>query len=270
MQNRSAPMPSFRVILVEPKHEGNVGAVARAMKNFGLEDLILVEPPMLGNEARGRAMHAWDLVERARIVETFEEATRGCDFVVGTSARIPADEKNHLRNPIAARDLPSRLAPMGGTVGLAFGREDFGLLNDELERCDLLVTIPTSDAYKSLNLSHATAVVLYELYTQARPEAVKILTPMSGEMKETFQRTMDRLIDELGLPEHKVRNTKRVYRKVLGRAVPGAWEYFVLMGVLTGSLRRMGIDVDPAQELAEFEIPEHLEEEIRSLLEGGT
>lgn len=260
-------MATYRVILVEPKSEGNVGAVARVMKNFGVEELVLVRPPRLGNEAKGRAMHAWDLVEAARHAPDFDDAIGGCDFLVGTSARIPLDERSHLRNPISARDLPSRLASMSGTVGLLLGREDFGLFNEELEACDVLVTIPTTDQYKSLNLSHAAAVLLYELYAHERAGDVKRLTPMSEEMKLTFQRAMDRLIEHLALPQHKARNAKRVYRKVFGRAVPSAWEYFVLMGILSGALRSFGVEFESGRYEPHFELPEDLEEELRSMFE---
>lgn len=262
-------MPAYRVILVDPKHQGNVGSVARVLMNFDRSDLVLVRPPTLADEAKGRAMHAWDIVEKARSFESFDEAIEGCDFVVGTSARIPADEKSHLRNPIDARDLPGRLSGMSGTVGLVFGREDFGLLNEELELCDLLVTIPTTRRYRSLNLSHAVAVILYEIYAQTRTEPVKVLRPMSEEMKLMFQETMDLLVDQLGLPEHKVRNTKRVYRKVLGRAVPSAWEYFVLMGVLSGTLAKLGVPLGSRSRPADFDLPPDLETEIASLAELG-
>jgi tRNA/rRNA methyltransferase len=259
-------VPAFRVVLVEPKSEGNVGSVARAMKNFGLEDLVLVRPPRLADEAKGRAMHAWDVVESARHVDSFDEAVQGTDFIIGTSARIPASEKAHVRNPVEARDLPRRLAQTSGTVALCFGREDFGLFNEELERCDLLVTIPTSDRYKSLNLSHAVAVVLYELYVHAHPEPFKVIRPMSEEMKRAFYGSMDLLIDQLGLPEHKVRNTKIVYRRLFGRAVPSAWEFFVFMGIVSHVLKKYGIDLENHHFGEDFDLPTDVEDEIQALL----
>lgn len=260
------PVPHYRVVLVEPKSQGNVGSVARAMKNFGLADLVLVRPPPLGDEARGRAMHAWDVVEGARHVASFEEAIQGVDFVVGTSARIPASEKSHVRNPVEARDLAGRLAERSGTVALCFGREDFGLFNEELEKCDLLVTIPTSDDYRSLNLSHAVAVVLYELYLQRLSGPVKHVSPMSEEMKLALYGAMDLLIDQLDLPEHKVRNTRIVYRRLFGRAVPSAWEFFVFMGIVSNVLKKYGIDLDNHSFGKDFELPEDVEAELQALL----
>lgn len=261
-------MAQYRVILVGPKSQGNVGAVARVLANFDVAELVLVNPPPLGDEAMGRAMHAWDVIESARRVATFAEAIRGCDFVVGASGRIPLSEKSHVRNPIEIRDLPARLESMGGVVGLCFGREDFGLLNEELELCDLVVTIPTSARYKSLNVSHAVAVVLYELYLPRRPGPVKVLTPMSEEMKLTFQETFDALVDQLGLPEHKVRHTKTVYRKLLGRAVPSAWEYYVLMGVLAKILRKYGVEVESGRGAVDFDLPPELQNDLEAILAG--
>lgn len=248
-------MVRYRVVLVGPKSEGNVGAVARSMANFGADELVLVTPPPLGDEAKERAMHAWDIVQNARHVGSFLEAIEGADYVVATSARIPPNEKNHHRNPVDLRELSSKIAPTEGVVALCFGREDFGLFNDEVEHCDVLVTIPTAPGYKSLNLSHAVSIVLYELFVYAHPDPTKPLTPMSGLMRKTFQETMDLLIDQLRLPSHKNRNTKQVYRKLFGRAVPSAWEYFVLMGVLSKILKKFGHDIESARWDVEFALP---------------
>jgi tRNA/rRNA methyltransferase len=261
------PVPSYRVILVGPKSQGNVGAVGRLMRNFAVEDLVVMGGPDLGDEAKERAMHAWDLVQRARRVDTFEQAIAGCDYVVGTSAKIPRSEKAHLRNPVAARELPARLADASGTVGLCFGREDFGLFNEELEKCDLLVTIPTSARYPSLNLSHAVGLVLYELYAYRHPGPIKLVRPMSETMRDKFFQTFDRLVDTLGLPEHKVYGTKIVARRVFGRAVLSAWEYFVFMGVLSRVLRQYGVEIESGRLEQAFEVPAGAEADFQSFLE---
>lgn len=260
-------MVQFRVVLVGPKSEGNVGAVARVLRNFDVAELVLVDPPPLGDEAKERAIHAWDLVQGARRAASFTDAIRGSDYVVATSARIPPNPKAHVRNPVPVRDLPARLAPMEGTVALCFGREDFGLFNEELEHCDLLVTIPTSQRYKSLNLSHAVAVVLYELFAHEHPGPIKPLTPMSEEMRRTFHHAFDLLIDQLGLPAHKLKSTKQVYRKLFGRAVPSAWEYFVMMGVLSRTLRKYGIEIESGGWDPEFDVSPQFEQEFESLLD---
>ncbi|MBI2077799.1 MAG: RNA methyltransferase [Euryarchaeota archaeon] len=260
-------MPSFRIVLVEPKYEGNVGSVARVMMNFGQSELVLVNPPPLKNEAQARAMHAWGIVENALRVETVAAAIEGCDYVVGTSARIPGPEKTYLRNPIDARDFPPRIAPMNGRVALLFGREDFGLFNEELELCDLLLTIPTSDAYRSLNLAQAIGVVLYEIYVQLAEKPVRELTPMSEEMRRHFQGMFDRLIEAMRMPEHQERNAKTAYRKLFGRAVPSAWEYFVLMGILRRTLVELGVKLPEGRKVPEFDVPPDVSKEFLAMLD---
>ena len=260
-------MPSFRVILVEPKFEGNVGSVARVMMNFGQHELVLVNPPPLKNEAQARAMHAWSLVENAVHVATVADAIRGCDYVVGTSARIPGPEKTYLRNPIDARDFPPRVAGMNGRVALLFGREDFGLFNEELELCDLLLTIPSSPEYRSLNLSQAIGIVLYEIYVQLAEKPVRELTPMSEEMRLHFQGMFDKLIEAMRMPEHQERNSKTAYRKLFGRAVPSAWEYFVMMGILRRTLVELGVKLPEGRKLREFDVPPEVSDEFLAMLD---
>lgn len=259
-------MPSFRIVLVEPKSQGNVGSVARVMKNFGQTELAIVGGPELGDEARGRALHAWDVASGARRFATLAEAIGDCDYVVGTTARVPDPESTYLRNPIEARDLPARLADADGRVAILFGREDFGLFNTELEFCDLLVTIPTSDAYRSLNLAQAVAIVAYELFVQASVAPVKQPRQMDGEMRRHFQATMDRLIDAMQMPEHQTKNTKTAYRKLFGRAMPSAWEYFVMMGIFRRCLEQFGIKVEGGTWDPEFEVPPDVADALDEVL----
>src|SRR6266571_432798 len=157
-------MPSIRIVLVEPKNEGNVGAIARVMKNFGVEDLVLVRPCPLGAEARQRAMHGVDVLGSARTVPDIEEATADVDLLVATSGVETSNEKRFARISIPPRDLAARTSAMKGRVGILFGREDFGLRDEDIRACDLLVTIPASKSYPILNVSHAAAILLYELH----------------------------------------------------------------------------------------------------------
>ncbi|MFP4545734.1 MAG: RNA methyltransferase, partial [Methanomassiliicoccales archaeon] len=156
-------MPRIRVVLVGPKIEGNVGAVARVMGNFGFQELYLVDPCPMGDEARRRAKHAGEVLENAAVVDSLEEAVTGASLVVGTTGIASPGEKHFIRIPITPRSLAERLEDHPGSVVLLFGREDLGLSQEELGRCDLLVHIPAGREYPVLNLSHAVAIVLYEL-----------------------------------------------------------------------------------------------------------
>jgi tRNA/rRNA methyltransferase len=230
-------MPRVRVILVEPKSEGNVGAVARAMRNFGARDLVLVKPCPLGDEAYKRAMHGVEILQAAKKADSLDSATRGADLVVGTSGIDTRSEKRFARISIAPRELATRVAPMQGTVAVAFGREDFGLFETELARCDLLVTIPAAADYPILNLSHAATIVLYELFaaragTRSRREA-------SGLEKEKLHEALAALLDATDYPMHKRARTKVMFRRLVGRAVPSAWEFHALMGVFQRATKRI-------------------------------
>ena len=230
-------MPRVRVILVEPKSEGNVGAVARAMRNFGARDLVLVKPCPLGDEAYKRAMHGVEILQAAKKADSLDSATRGADLVVGTSGIDTRSEKRFARISVAPRELATRVAPMQGTVAVAFGREDFGLFETELARCDLLVTIPAAADYPILNLSHAATIVLYELFTaragtRSRREA-------SGLEKEKLHEALAALLDATDYPMHKRARTKVMFRRLVGRAVPSAWEFHALMGVFQRATKRI-------------------------------
>lgn len=230
-------MPAIRVVLVEPKNEGNVGAVARAMKNFGTRELVLVNPCPLGDEARRRAMHGVSVLEASLTAEDFESAVGGADLVVGTSGIDTVSEKRFARIAVTPRDLAERIAPMDGIVTLVFGREDFGLNDEELLQCDLLVTIPASEEYPILNLSHAATILLYELFaakapTRARREA-------SGLEKEKLHEAFASLLEVTDYPAHKRTRTKVMFRRLMGRAVPSKWEFHALMGVLQRATKRI-------------------------------
>lgn len=230
-------MPRVRVILVEPKNEGNIGAVARSMRNFGATDLVLVNPGPIGEEARKRAMHGVAILEAAKTVASFEAAVKGADLLVGTSGIDTRSEKRFSRISVTPKDLAVRAAPMKGTLALAFGREDYGLFEVELSRCDLLVKVPAAEEYPILNLSHAATLVLYELFeargpTRSRREA-------SGFEKEKLHEAFASLLEATNYPDYKRARTRIMFRRLLGRAVPSKWEFHALMGVLQRATKRI-------------------------------
>jgi tRNA/rRNA methyltransferase len=161
-----APLDNIRVVLVEPQHAGNIGAVARAMKNMALNRLVLVNPvDHLVLEARMMAMHALDILQQAQVVHTLRQGIADLGYVVGTTRRLgKSRQAQHTSRSIAP--LLLELAA-SNPVGLVFGREDSGLSNDELARCHELVTIPAHPTFGSLNLAQAVLLVCYELYVSA-------------------------------------------------------------------------------------------------------
>jgi tRNA (cytidine32/uridine32-2'-O)-methyltransferase len=155
-------LDNIRIVLVNTTHPGNIGGVARAMKNMGLTRLYLVAPEKFPDEqAVWRAAAAGDLLDSAVITATLEEAIGDCQFVVGTSAR----ERRIPWPLLDPRQCAARIGAVCGReqVAIMFGREDRGLTNEELQLCNLHLHIPTSDAYSSLNLAMAAQIVCYEL-----------------------------------------------------------------------------------------------------------
>ena len=220
-----------RVILVEPKNEENIGAVARVTKNFGFSDLYLVNPADIGKKAFSVASHADDLLSACTIVGTVDDAIENTALVAGTTSQPGVSVTRHLRMPFfSPHELKNKIEGKSGILSLLFGREDQGLLNDELMRCDFVVCIPTSSSYPVMNLSHAVAVVLYELRdVGGAPGALSLATVEDKERLFTHLRTF---LDEIEYREHKREKTMLMLRRILGRAELTQREVRTLRGVL--------------------------------------
>jgi tRNA/rRNA methyltransferase len=230
-------MVSYRVVLVEPQNDGNVGAVARSMGNFGFKELCMVSPCPLTEEAFKRAKHAGDILREATIVDTFEKAIEGCYLIVGTSGIITKGDGHFVRIPITPGEFAEKSVEIDEKVALVFGREDLGLNQEQLHRCDLLINIPAHDEYPILNLSHALTVVLYEIYKlQGKPSNPR---PSSDEEKELMYRFFSDLLDEIDYPEFRREKTDVMFRRMMGRAVPTRWEYYTIMGVLGDAAKKI-------------------------------
>jgi TrmH family RNA methyltransferase len=220
-------MGNVRIVLVEPKFDGNVGAVARSMANFDLDELFLVSPCEIGDDAYRRAKHGSHLLKDAKTVDTLEEAIEGCFLVAGTSGIVTKGEKNYVRVPIPVAEFANRMEHYDEKVAILFGREDIGLLQDELARCDLLITVPASDSYPVLNISHAATIVMYEMSKCVAAEP----TPADSDEKERMFAFFDGLLDAIDYPEQRRENTSIMFRRLMGRAVPTKWEYNTIIGV---------------------------------------
>ncbi|HXE50900.1 MAG TPA: RNA methyltransferase [Ramlibacter sp.] len=154
-----------RFILINTSHAGNVGAAARAMKVMGFDDLVLVAPRwpdvLARDEAIQRASAAVDVLQRARIVATLDEALEGMTYLCAT-AMTPRDFGPPTFTP---REHLGPLAGSAHSVAFLFGSERFGMNNDDVYRCHAALTIPTDPRYGSLNLAAAIQVIAYEWRT---------------------------------------------------------------------------------------------------------
>jgi TrmH family RNA methyltransferase len=222
-------MPDVRIVLVGPKFEGNVGAIARLMANFDFDDLCLVNPCEIGDDAYRRAKHGSHILEGAKTFGSLREALDGCFLVAGTSGTITKGAANYGRIPMPPEKFAESVKDYGEKIALVLGREDIGLFQEELDRCDVFVNIPSSETYPTLNLSHAAGIILYELFgtchTTPSPE------PADIREKELMFRFFEDLLDSIYYPEVRRERTALMFRKMMGRSIPTKYEYNTIMGV---------------------------------------
>ena len=193
---RVAPvLDNIRIVLVHTTHPGNIGAVARAMKNMRLRKLDLVAPKQFPHaEATARASGADDLLAQARVHEDLDAALVDCRLVVGASARTRSVEWPVLDPRRCAAELSRAAAD--GPVAVLFGRESSGLTNEELDRCRYLVQIPANPEYASLNLAMAVQILAYELM-MAGPLPASVPQARVLAAAERFEGFMEHLGDTL-------------------------------------------------------------------------
>ena len=233
-------LDNVRIVLVNTSHPGNIGGVARAMKNMGLSRLYLVEPRKFPHEeATWRAASANDLLENAVVTASLEEAIGDCQFVVGTSAR----ERRIPWPLLDPRQCAQRIADCSAKeqVAVLFGREDRGLTNDELKLCNLHLHIPTSEAYSSLNLGMAVQIVCYELRMLfvapdlPRSEDDQWDTPFAAvENMERFYTHLEQTLTDIDfLDPAAPRQLMSRLRRLYGRVRLDEMELNILRGILT-------------------------------------
>jgi TrmH family RNA methyltransferase len=228
---------SIDVVLVRPKEDGNVGAVARLARNFGADRLILVASrAQVGTVARRRAMGGLQLLRTAVRVRTFDEGVGEADYVVGTTDLSTGRSNAYLRRSVSPERLGETVRTLDGRVAIVFGPEDNGLSREELLRCDLLVHIPARREFPTLNLSHAAAIVLYAVHRARGPDdpdttPAPELVELNGSEKELFLERLGELLRRTGYPAHKRRGLILLFRRVFGRATPSEAELRMMLGL---------------------------------------
>lgn len=233
-------LDNIRIVLSRPTHPGNIGAVARAMKNMGLRRLVLLAPEAehLGLDAVARAAGAVDILTEATVCVSLDEALAGCRLVLGTSAR----ERAIAWPTLSPREAAGRLTEEAGQapVAVLFGQERAGLTNAELDRCQALVTIPSNPAFSSLNLASAVQILTYEIFLQtggARPPAPR---PEGGGVAATddelqgFYRHLEEVLLQVAFldPAHPRKLMRRLIR-LFNKARLDKNELNILRGILT-------------------------------------
>ncbi|MFN6470088.1 MAG: RNA methyltransferase [Nostoc sp. SerVER01] len=228
-------LAGLRIVLVEPAGPINLGAIARVMKNFGLHNLLLVNPQCdpLSAEALMMAVHAKEILESAVVVATLPEALHGCVRAIATTGRVRSWEIP-LENPRTA--LPWLLEEPEKPVALIFGREDRGLSNEELNYAQRFVFIPTNENYLSLNLATAVAICCYELSQSTQQPKTQTLPQSelaSLDVVETYYDQLESLLLKIGyLYPHTAASRMEKFRQLYNRAHLQTGEVAMLRGIL--------------------------------------
>ena len=223
-------MKSPIIVLVEPSHPGNIGAVARAMKTMGHLKLRLVNPKQFPHEtANIRASGAIDVLENAICYDSLQDAIADCNLVLGTSNR-PRTLNWPVYNPSEAAAKVKTAAQ----CAIVFGRESTGLLNNEINLCNGQITIPTYNKYQSLNLSHAVQIITYAMASNTLLPDKKTYEYASNQesayLKEHLIKTLPKLKHfHMPNPEHTI---NRLFC-LINRSQPSKNELNLLRGILS-------------------------------------
>ena len=220
----------MRIVLVEPQHPGNVGAVARVMANFGSEDLALVNGCEINDDGFARSKSGRPVLEKLKRFDTLEGALADCDVAIATSGIKPEGDKRWFRVPKNVKELPEIIKEREKPA-LVFGRENYGLYREELAMCEVTITIPTNPEYPILNLSHAVGIVLYEICRDDKQKSIKKRKSVSNE---EFERLVDRimnLLEETSYPKRRLNRSRTTLRRLISRGNPDEGEYENLMGI---------------------------------------
>lgn len=212
-------MTNLKIVMVRPRGSGNIGSVARAMKNFGAAELAIVGSARTESYwAKAMAVHGRDVLSVAKIYDSIRAAIADCTLIIGTTCREGL-YRAHRQSPRALAPLVAAEAQRG-KVALIFGPEDHGLSNKDLEHCQLLVDIPSHPDYRSLNVAQAAVVCLYEFYIAGLDTPVETsLERAQGESLERLYDIMRETLLKIGFldkenPDHML----LAFRRILGRA----------------------------------------------------
>jgi TrmH family RNA methyltransferase len=228
----------IKIILVETSHPGNIGAVARAMKNMNISNLWLVSPKIFPSaEATSRASGADDILARATVCSSLQEAIADCNMVIGASARCRTISWPEMTPRECAEKIA--ITEPSNKVAIIFGRENSGLKNNELDLCHFLLRIPCNSEYSSLNIAAAVQVVCYELFIAAgKQEAIVIgdrgKTPKAtATQMESFYTHLYQALTDIGfMHPDKSKSIMRRLRRIYNRIELDIKELDILRGIL--------------------------------------
>ncbi len=220
------------VVLIEPENEGNIGAIARVMANFEIKELLFINPRCdpKGIDAKIRSKHGLAVLERSKAISWAE--LQRFDYLIATTSKI-GDDYNIPRSPITPEELAEKaVSAKGRKIAIIFGRESSGLSNEEIGRCDFVVTIPSSRRYSALNISHSVTIILYEIFKKAgKSTAQEKITPISKAEKDQMMKMLKEKIDNMSFSTPEKKKTQMlVWKRMISKAFLTKREAYAIMG----------------------------------------
>lgn len=233
------------VVLVRPQNPENLGFIARAMANFDFQNLILIDPlcDKSSDESIKTSKHAHAILKKAKIKKynfLYGGLKKEFGYVVGTTSVMGTDY-NIRRTPILPDDFSKKIK--NRNAALVFGNEGTGLLNEEIAACDYIVTIPTSKKYPAMNISHACAILLYELFSKgSKNQITDHILPASRKEREILMETMHGILDNIDFPTEEKKDTQKIaWERIFEKSMLSKREAFAAIGLLRKIKNRLSM-----------------------------
>jgi tRNA/rRNA methyltransferase len=228
------------IICIEIEHAKNLGAICRVMANFGLKDLILINPVCKKDdiEAMIRAKHcAAEILKNAQISDG--SILKNFQTLIATTAKL-GTSYNIPRSPLTPEQMATLINERNliddkeVQAAILIGREGHGLFNEEVKKCDFVVSIPCHEEYNTMNISHAVAILLYEIYKKLGTQRIhKKFHKASVRDKEIILRLVDDILEDMTFKNPSKSETQRiVWKRMIGKATLTKREAFALIGFL--------------------------------------
>jgi len=223
------------VVLLQPETPENIGFICRAMKNFDLHNLILIDPQCDNKDenALKTSKHAKDILKKAIIkpYDYFAKLNKDFDIVIGTTSVLGRDY-NIPRTPIPPDKLFEKIT--NEKAAIVFGREGSGLNNEEIKRCDIITTIPSSKKYPALNISHAAIIIFYEIYKKLGEKKInEHIEPADSKDKEILMMLFEEVLESLEFSTEEKKETQRItWKRLFNQGMLSKREAFAVMGLL--------------------------------------
>jgi tRNA/rRNA methyltransferase len=222
---------NIKIVFIEPESSGNIGSIARVMKNFGLKKLFLVNPKTeVDSEAKALAMHGRDLLDNVISVDDIKSIIDSTDLIIGTSA-VSGGDYNPLRANLSIKELNKLKIPKDGSIAILFGRESRGLSNRELNLCDFILSIPADNEYPTLNVSQAATIIFYELFNLNYKIIFQKSRLAENKEKELIIKFLDKILLKINYPSYKRNITERIFKNLIGRALITGREAYSIIGI---------------------------------------